>query len=170
MPSFTIAVRSRTSGRAPCWSRYSESASSVGLPQVGSESTDQVRGIVPVPPMEMKRNGTVLEHPTTPSASVVGKLSARRPPSDHRRSFSVNVALRYYYCHGCRSHGNQLELWAAATKLPLHQAAIDRSARSSCRRTTGDVVPERNGAEERPPVLKARASHRLSRSTVSQLP
>jgi DNA primase len=37
----------------------------------------------------------------------------------------VNVALRYYYCHGCRSHGNQLELWTAAMKLPLRQAAID---------------------------------------------
>ena len=35
----------------------------------GYESRDQVRGIVPVPPMEMKGNGTVLEHPTTPSAS-----------------------------------------------------------------------------------------------------
>jgi hypothetical protein len=35
----------------------------------GYESTDQVRGFVPVPPMEMKGNGTVLEHATTPSAS-----------------------------------------------------------------------------------------------------
>jgi DNA primase len=42
-----------------------------------------------------------------------------------RRSFSVNVALGRYFCHRCQSHGNQLELWAAATKLPLHQAAID---------------------------------------------
>ena len=42
-----------------------------------------------------------------------------------RRSFSVNLASGRYYCHGCDSHGNQLELWAAATKLPLHQAAID---------------------------------------------
>jgi len=41
------------------------------------------------------------------------------------RSFSVNVMIGRYYCHHCRSHGNQLELWAAATKLPLHQAAID---------------------------------------------
>jgi DNA primase len=41
------------------------------------------------------------------------------------RSFSVNVAIDRYYCHHCRSHGNQLELWAAAMKLPLHQAAID---------------------------------------------
>ena len=45
--------------------------------------------------------------------------------SGHRRSFSVNVALDCDYRHACRSHGNQLELWAAATKLPLHQAAID---------------------------------------------
>ena len=41
------------------------------------------------------------------------------------RCFSVNVALGRYYCHRCHSHGNQLELWAAATKLPLHQDAID---------------------------------------------
>jgi hypothetical protein len=75
--------------------------------------------------MEMKGNGTVLEHATTPSASVVGKLSLARPPSDHHRSFSVNVALRCSYCHGCRSHGNPLELWTAAMKLPLRQAAID---------------------------------------------
>jgi DNA primase len=45
--------------------------------------------------------------------------------SGRRRSFSVNVAIGRYYCHGCHSHGNQLELWAAATKLPLYQAALD---------------------------------------------
>ena len=128
----------------------------------GYESTDQVREIVPVPPMEMKGNGTVLEHPTTPSASeeqpcpvstsrqFAGRsrwsrcwtCSASSPRHDRgcsgmeavrctppRRAIAarspVNVALGCYYCHGCRSHGNQLELWAAATKLPLHQPAID---------------------------------------------
>lgn len=45
--------------------------------------------------------------------------------SGHRRSFSVNVAMGRYYCHGCRSHGNQLELWAVATKQPLYRAAIE---------------------------------------------
>ena len=45
--------------------------------------------------------------------------------SGRRRTFSVNVALGRYFCHGCRSHGNQLELWAAATQRPLYQAAID---------------------------------------------
>lgn len=44
--------------------------------------------------------------------------------SGRRRSFSVNVATRRYCCHQCHSKGNQLELWAAATGLPLHPAAI----------------------------------------------
>jgi DNA primase len=47
----------------------------------------------------------------------------------HRRSFSVNVSIGRYFCHRCHSHGNQLELWAAAMKLPLHQAAIDLCSR-----------------------------------------
>jgi DNA primase len=55
-------------------------------------------------------------------------------PGRRRRSFSVNVALGRYCCHRCGSRGNQLELWAAATKLPLHQAAIDL-----CRRLGRDV-------------------------------
>jgi DNA primase len=41
------------------------------------------------------------------------------------RCFSVNVAIRRYYCHKCQSKGNQIELWAEITKLPIHQAAID---------------------------------------------
>ena len=45
--------------------------------------------------------------------------------SKRSRSFSVNVALGRYYCHRCHSHGNQLDLWSAATKLPLHRATLD---------------------------------------------
>lgn len=41
------------------------------------------------------------------------------------RSFSVNVAIGRYYCHRCHRHGNQLELWAAATNTSLYQATID---------------------------------------------
>ena len=54
-----------------------------------------------------------------------GRCPLHESTSGRRRSFSVNVAIGRYYCHRCHSHGNQLELWAAATKLPLHQAAID---------------------------------------------
>ena len=45
--------------------------------------------------------------------------------SRRKRSFSVNVAIGRYYCRQCHSKGNQLEPWAAFTKLSLHQAAID---------------------------------------------
>ncbi len=48
-------------------------------------------------------------------------------PSSPGRSrvFSVNVATRRYRCHKCHSQGNQLELWAAFTRLHLYPAAID---------------------------------------------
>ncbi|MBM4072095.1 MAG: hypothetical protein FJ271_24690 [Planctomycetes bacterium] len=54
-----------------------------------------------------------------------GRCPLHESTSKRRRSFSVNLALGRYYCHRCHRHGNPLELWAAATKLPLHQAAID---------------------------------------------
>jgi DNA primase len=41
------------------------------------------------------------------------------------RSLSVNLETGRYYCHKCQNHGNQLELWAAVRRLPIHQAAID---------------------------------------------
>ena len=50
-------------------------------------------------------------------------LDASKP--GRRRPFSVNVEIRRYHCHKCKSKGNQLELWAAFTKLPLHPAMIE---------------------------------------------
>lgn len=50
------------------------------------------------------------------------------------RSFSVNVVLGRYFCHRCRSRGNPIEPWAAATNRSLHQAAIDL-----CQRLGRDV-------------------------------
>jgi DNA primase len=55
-------------------------------------------------------------------------------PGRRRRSFSVNVMIGRYCCHRCGSRGNQLELWAAAARLPLPQAAVDL-----CRRLGHDV-------------------------------
>jgi DNA primase len=54
-----------------------------------------------------------------------GRCPLHESRSRRSRCFSVNVALGRYYCHGCQSHGNQLDLWAAVTRLPLHRAAID---------------------------------------------
>jgi DNA primase len=42
----------------------------------------------------------------------------------HRRAFSVNVSKGCYYCHKCRSRGDQFTLWAEANKMPLHPATI----------------------------------------------
>jgi DNA primase len=58
-----------------------------------------------------------------------GHCPLRDCPSSRRPSFSVNVATGRYHCHRCRHHGHQLELWAAATGLPLHAAALDLCAR-----------------------------------------
>lgn len=54
-----------------------------------------------------------------------GPCPLHNSTSARSRPFSVNVAIGRYCCHHCRSRGNQLELWAAFTKLPLYQAAVD---------------------------------------------
>lgn len=41
------------------------------------------------------------------------------------RVFSVNLDTGRYYCHKCKSHGNQLELYAVVQGTTLYQAAID---------------------------------------------
>lgn len=46
------------------------------------------------------------------------RLPRRRP------CFSVNAAIGRYYCHRCRRHGHQLDLWAAASALMLYPAVI----------------------------------------------
>ena len=45
--------------------------------------------------------------------------------SPKSRSFSANVGRNAYRCFKCDSSGNQLDLWAAVTKMDLHAAAID---------------------------------------------
>jgi DNA primase len=54
-----------------------------------------------------------------------GRCPLHDATSRRRRSFSVNVATGRYYCHLCQSKGNQLELWAAFTKMSLKHASID---------------------------------------------
>jgi hypothetical protein len=54
-----------------------------------------------------------------------GRCPLHESSSKRSRCFSVNLALGCYYCQRCHSHGGQLDLWAAATQLPLYQAALD---------------------------------------------
>jgi CHC2 zinc finger len=63
-----------------------------------------------------------------------GRCPLRECQPGRRRSFSANLTIGRYYCHRCHSHGNQLELWAAATMLPLHRAAVEL-----CRRLGREV-------------------------------
>ncbi len=54
-----------------------------------------------------------------------GQCPLHESNSRRSRSFSVNVATRLYCCHKCHSQGNQLDLWAAFIRLPLHPASIE---------------------------------------------
>ena len=45
--------------------------------------------------------------------------------STHSRAFSVNLNTDRYYCHKCKSHGNQLELYAAVENITVYQAAVN---------------------------------------------
>ena len=56
---------------------------------------------------------------------VRGPCPVHRSASPRSRSFSANLGKNAYRCFGCGSAGNQLDLWAAATKTSLHDATID---------------------------------------------
>jgi DNA primase len=48
-------------------------------------------------------------------------------PSPHgkHRSFSANLRRQLFRCFKCQAAGNQLDLWARASKKPLYEAALD---------------------------------------------
>lgn len=53
-----------------------------------------------------------------------GPCPLHESTGQRQRWFSVNLARNCYYCHKCHSSGNQLKLWAEATRMPLYPAAI----------------------------------------------
>jgi DNA primase len=46
-----------------------------------------------------------------------------RTPSS--RSFAAHLERHCWHCFRCGAHGNALDLWTAATKRPLYEAALD---------------------------------------------
>ncbi len=54
-----------------------------------------------------------------------GYCPLHQSQAKHRKAFSVNVRDACYYCHKCRSRGDQFTLWAHATKMPLHPAVVE---------------------------------------------
>jgi len=67
----------------------------------------------------------VLTKPLRHESGACARGSVHEPTSAHRRLFSLNMALGRHSCHRCTSDVNQLEPWAIATKLHLHQAPMD---------------------------------------------
>jgi DNA primase len=79
--------------------------------------------------------------------------------SASRRSFSVHLARQVYHCFACRSHGNALDLWAAARGLSLAHAALDLCCIT-------DIAPPRlSAARFTPPT---RQTHRVPLSAPSR--
>ena len=50
------------------------------------------------------------------------------------RSFAAHLGKGVWHCFRCKAGGNVLDLWAAVTRQPLHQAVIDL-----CQRLGRDV-------------------------------
>lgn len=50
-------------------------------------------------------------------------------PQSRDRCFSVNVRKSVFHCFHCHAKGNQLDLWARLTSLPLYDASLDLCAR-----------------------------------------
>ena len=61
----------------------------------------------------------------TSSDQLRGPCPIHGSPSPNSRSFSANLRKNTFRCFKCGAAGNQLDLWVAFTKLPLHSAALD---------------------------------------------
>jgi DNA primase len=56
---------------------------------------------------------------------VRGSCPIHGASSPRSRSFSANLNRNTFRCFRCGASGNQLDLWVAISKLPLHEAAAD---------------------------------------------
>jgi DNA primase len=61
----------------------------------------------------------------TSGDQVRGPCPIHESQSALSRSFSANLRKNAYRCFQCGSAGNQLDLWAAATKRPLYEATLE---------------------------------------------
>jgi len=65
----------------------------------------------------------------TSGDQVRGPCPVHRSSSAGSRSFSANLSKNTFRCFKCGAAENQLDLWMAVTKLPLHDAARDLCSR-----------------------------------------
>ncbi len=62
---------------------------------------------------------------TSTEQQLRGPCPVHRSSSTKSSCFSVNLAKNTYQCFKCGSAGNQLDLWAAATRTSTYEAALD---------------------------------------------
>jgi len=62
--------------------------------------------------------------------------------------FSVNTTAHTFHCFKCGRSGNALDLWAAAKRLPIYDAALDLCRRLSIPLPLLPTPPPRNREEE----------------------
>ena len=62
---------------------------------------------------------------------VRGACLLHRARTLRSRSFAAHLGRDLWYCFVCRTGGNDLDLWVAATHQELHAAVIDLCARLS---------------------------------------
>jgi DNA primase len=58
-------------------------------------------------------------------AQVRGPCPLHGGRAPRGRSFAAHLGRHCWQCFGCGACGNALDLWAAATGLPLYDAALD---------------------------------------------
>jgi DNA primase len=61
----------------------------------------------------------------TQGDEIRGPCPIHGSKSARSRSFSANIRKNTFRCFKCAACGNQLDLWAAVSKLPLYEAARD---------------------------------------------
>lgn len=54
-----------------------------------------------------------------------GPCPLHRSRSARSRSFAAHLGKNAWYCFRCGTGGNALDLWAAATRQPLHAGVLD---------------------------------------------
>ena len=79
---------------------------------------------------------------------VRGPCPVHGSQTPRSRSFAAHLERQCWQCFRCGAHGNALDLWAAATHLPLYEAALDL-----CRRLHLEIpwLPKRCAAARSPP-------------------
>jgi transposase len=80
------------------------------------------------------------------------------------RSFSANLSTNTFRCFKCHAQGNHLDLWAAATKQKLYEAAIDLCRRVHMETPRVSIVQHHNPTGEEEPVSEPVVTARNSQA------